>query len=846
MVKLAFAAFVSLYIICQVPPISYWIEDLVDDFDTMCSYEYAAADAYNNFVHRHRVAAYAAGVRIHRYRTPWYCAVSRSVPVVHPLNWLMSQYDLTTGHVRELLDRLEVVNVTLRDGLRTVADTAFTAYMYYQIMWCQLALIVLLVGLFSAIICSSRVRVVRVRNRVRGYSIADLRNEFDESTSDITLPLSRGHSCLNFQRRVAESWCLDQLLRYFHGLRFVSASRGRWAELGHRIHWCSPVVMDGSFVPEATHHGVLCRRQPSACRDRFEIPACVISHADYYMSPDQLASTVTGPTFIINHDYLAPDSLSVAEATTRVANGHVTSSVREGPIYGPHPYYLWNNEGVVVSSTGAFRYYRVGRLFDTSVYYAFPAAGTYSCDDPTNLRRSTVGDLHYYSPHEKKFVSYSADDTNYHVFGTSVPRSLADYCAATFCRSARDDKFYDGLRSYYQNRCRAIGFSDARDTLILDFIIHLCDEASLKTFGFSRLSVAPSSWTAYCLSWLLVKVNHMMPLALTSFVVSALHRFFGARSAPWNWASIHLPTYDMVTSPFRLRMFGRNPTTFNLERFRAEASTVGAPSPGQSAEGTGENGDQHDFKLGDPSPPPSSVPSLSSGDSIEASNHLLFDNRSRPASVDSRSTNTQASRSSGILSNKGKTRRKSHRPSHDNSDTDHGHSVCHPKRTTYPLCPDPTASCGPHFFMSVCEHDESTPTVFHAHSVGGQDITHDIDSGLGAIISKRFSASQLRLLSWSIDGIFNTLSRAATSSFVESSLLSLLRFMQQVPPAKSAAETRRCLLFGGPRQRFKGYDTFDLGFMGVAVPADKTKGIEACLREVARQHARADGPHEGA
>lgn len=82
--------------------------------------------------------------------------------------------------------------------------------------------------------------------------------------------------------------------------------------------------------------------------------------------------------------------------------------------------------------------------------------------------------------------------------------------------------------------------------------------------------------------------------------------------------------------------------------------------------------------------------------------------------------------------------------------------------------------------MSVCERDESVPTLFHAHAVGGEDITHVVEPDLGIAISERFSASQLRLLSWSIDGVFNTLSRAATSSFVESSLLSLLRFMQHV------------------------------------------------------------------
>nr|WIL00371.1 MAG: nonstructural protein [Lake Sinai virus 2] len=847
MVKLVFAAFfLSVFLVCQVPPISHWIEDLVDDFDTMCSYEYAAADAYNTFVHKHRVAAYAAGVRVHRYRAPWYCIASRRVPVVHPLGWLMSQYDATIDRVGTLMQRLEIANVSISDGLRTVADTALKAYFYYQIIWFQLFSIIMLIGFFSAVICSSRVRVVRIRNRVRGYSVTELRSDFEESMSAILAPLSRGHSCLNFQRRVVESWAIDQLLRYFRCFRSVASSQDRWAEVGHRLHRCSPVVMDGAFVPEYDQRFSACRRHPSVCPDRFDIPAAILSHVDYYMTPDQLAAVVTGPTFIVNHDYSSTDALSVAEVSLRSAGGLVTASVRDGPTFGPHPYYHWSDEGVVVASSGAFRYYRVGRLFDTSVYYAFPVAGTYSCDDPCNLRRSTVGDLHYYSPHEKRFVSYSADSINYYVFGASVPRSLADYCAATFCRSARDDKFYDSLRSYYQNRCRAIGFTDARDTLMLDFIIHLCDEASLKTFGFSRLSVAPSSWAAYWMSWILVKVNHLMPLALTSYVLNVLHRFFGAKAAPWNWASIHLPTYDMVTSPFRLKMFGRNPTTFNLERFRAEATVVGAPNLGQSAAGASQDSDKHDIQLGNPGAAASPISSPLPGDSSTSGSVLLFDDvTDRVHEDDSSSRRSSAHGSSGVLSNKGKARRKPHRPTNRDPDRNQEHNICHPKRTTYADCPDPTASCGPHFFMSVCERDESVPTLFHAHAVGGEDITHVVEPDLGIAISERFSASQLRLLSWSIDGVFNTLSRAATSSFVESSLLSLLRFMQQVPTTQPSAEARRCLLFGGPRQRFKGYDTFDLGFMGISVPTSKTAGVASCLREVARQHACADSPHEG-
>nr|UDY81049.1 MAG: nonstructural polyprotein [Lake Sinai virus 8] len=833
----------SLLVVCNLPPVSHWIEDAIDDYNTMCSYEYAAADAYNTFVHRHRVAAYAAGVRVRKHRAPWYCFASKPVPVVHPFSWLMSQYDESTTAIRSLLGSLGAANATLSEGVRAVADVAFKAYIYYQIVWAQLLTIVTVVGFFLALICSSRVRVVRIRNRVCGYDVQALRRDFDVAGDSISLPPSRGHSCLSFQRRVVESWCADQLLRYFNRFRLISGASHRLPECDTEAHRCAPTVQGGCFVPDEFLRPASCRRAPAACPERYEIPAALLSHVDYYMTTDQLAAVVTGPTFIVNHDYGNTDSLSVAEAHASCVSGLVQADVRDGPTFGPHPYYDWADEGTVVARTGAFKYYRVGRMFDTSVYYAFPLAGTYSDDDPSALRRSTDGDLHYYSPHEKRFVSYTAGPSHYRVFGVDLPRALADYCAATFCRSVRDDKFYDSLRSYYQNRCRALGFSDARDTLMLDFIIHLCDEASLRTFGFSRLSCAPSSCVAYWLSWVLVKINHVMPLALTTYCLAALHRFFGAKSAPWNWATIHLPTYDMVATPFRLKLFGRNPTLFNLERFRAEASIVGAPDLGQSAEGACQDHDKYGVESGDTCASSCSTTSPTSSSFFSETSQLLLNSESLSNSGASVATSAPSDRGSGLQVNSRKTGRKSRRSGRDNARRDHVDDVLDPKRTTHDACPDPTASCGPHFFMSVRDDDESVPTLLHAHSDDGQDITFAVDDNMGEAISKRYSASQLRLLSWAVDGVFNVVSRSASPHFVEESLLSLLRFLLEVPTPESCAKTRRCLLFGGPRQRFSGYDTFDIGFMGIAVPHGKTKGVEACLREVARQHARADRPN---
>lgn len=331
-----------------------------------------------------------------------------------------------------------------------------------------------------------------------------------------------------------------------------------------------------------------------------------------------------------------------------------------------------------------------------------------------------------------------------------------------------------------------------------------------------------------------------MPLALTTYCLAALHRFFGAKSAPWNWATIHLPTYDMVATPFRLKLFGRNPTLFNLERFRAEASIVGAPDRGQSTEGACQNHNKHGVESSDTSSSPCPTTSPVPGSSFSETSQLLLDCESLSDSGSPFTTSTPSDRGSRLQVDSRKAGRKSRRLGSDNAARDRVNDVFNPERTTHDTCPDPTASCGPHFFMSVRDDDESIPTLLHAHTDDGQDVTFVVDDDMGKVISERYSASQLRLLGWAVDGVFNVVSRSASRHFVEGSLLSLLRFLLEIPTPESCAKTRRCLLFGSPRQRFSGYDTFDIGFMGIAVPHGKTKGVEACLREVARQHARAD------
>lgn len=100
----------------------------------------------------------------------------------------------------------------------------------------------------------------------------------------------------------------------------------------------------------------------------------------------------------------------------------------------------------------------------------------------------------------------------------------------------------------------------------------------------------------------------------------------------------------MVATPFRLKLFGRNPTLFNLERFRAEASIAGAPDLGQSTEGTRQDHDEHGVELGDASSSSCSTTPPTSSSSFSETSQLLFDCESYSDFGDSATTSSSSGR----------------------------------------------------------------------------------------------------------------------------------------------------------------------------------------------------------
>jgi hypothetical protein len=73
------------------------------------------------------------------------------------------------------------------------------------------------------------------------------------------------------------------------------------------------------------------------CSVKNEYPGAILCHSDYYMDNDEMARTVIGPSFIINHRFdSAGGTLTEGEATYTVVNGKVGMVTRGGGMFTHH------------------------------------------------------------------------------------------------------------------------------------------------------------------------------------------------------------------------------------------------------------------------------------------------------------------------------------------------------------------------------------------------------------------------------------------------------------------------------------------------------------------------------
>nr|WPV71135.1 MAG: hypothetical protein [Ips tombus-like virus 2] len=455
-------------------------------------------------------------------------------------------------------------------------------------------------------------RVTVVNRQATPFSHTKLKDAFARHANRQKVPDFDGktHSWLAEQRRSCEAFALNTLLTKFPVVRDVGGSRSRWPELGVRKHVCGPILSNDDILREDKACGtfVNCGKNGEFCPQLDEIPAAMLSHVDYHMTVDQLSRIVTGPTFVINHDFNRHKSVGVhittdedgvtdikEEAKVILRNGLVSMTPLGGTPYTSHPYHHWKSEGSVVGRHGAFTYVRLGEIGETAVYYCHPSNGTYDADELNVLTTSSVLELPVLRGHQLE-----RDGNGDYVLGdVIIPGGLIAETVQTMASAPRDSKYYDTLRSYTQGKIKAyrkelMTHADA----IMAVVSYLADVKGVEVTSSSRLWGSPATFRWYhraVARWWVWGVYFLNHFRLAS------RNVLPQWAAPWLFTTVRVPTYEKYSEICRVTDGPGLKTTYNRECFPPAPTPAHAGSAERAKHRPSKNQTKHGHVTGNKS-----------------------------------------------------------------------------------------------------------------------------------------------------------------------------------------------------------------------------------------------------
>jgi len=416
--------------------------------------------------------------------------------------------------------------------------------------------------------------------------------------------LGTGHEWLAKQRKSCEGAVVELMLKMTSRFRDVGGSRSRWPELGRKKHLCCPTLSNDDVLRELKSEDIFdnCYKRGEDCPLKQEVPFALMTHVDYHMSQDAMVRTITGPTFIINHDFRAkPTRLGVvgkgAEAELTYFGGNVTMTTRDGTKY-QHGYHLWDNEGSVVTDSGAFVYTKLTTFYDTSIYFAYPADGVYSRNDVNCMPPDSDDSLpmiNGYVVHKDYDAGCYKFSKPGHEFETSA--NLIEECSISFAAAPRDTKYVSSLLSYVTSRARSVQVDTANiDTIVL-LIGYLADvKATTTVYAATCVQGHPVDFHWYDLYRVqfLIWLRHRSLSWVSAWASRIIDSTLAQRCTAWTFPKIIVPTYEIYTRMNRSVFITTQTGTFGNDRFQSPPSPANARSDEHPQRCTGEDTSEHD------------------------------------------------------------------------------------------------------------------------------------------------------------------------------------------------------------------------------------------------------------
>lgn len=464
----------------------------------------------------------------------------------------------------------------------------------------------LLAGAILLVVLVKRKGVVTVVNNNGKIDVNEMRQEIRPVFADVNF--GEGHVWLAEQRRACERAVINWVLSVTNRIRDVGGSRQRFASLGLQKHICCPPHSNDDILRDMKSAEVFenCHQFGQDCPMKHDIPFAMLSHVDYHMTQDELVRTVTGPTFVLNHDFASrPTELGVingkAEASITYNGNQLTMTTQDGTKYS-HGYHLWGNEGSIVTNSGAFSYVRLNKFYDTCLYLCYPADGVYTRDG-VNVMPLQAEDA--YPMIHRYTVSKNLDDGVFvfdrpgHQF--QVDASVLEECAIKLASSTRDEKYKSTLLSYVTSRCKSNAIDTSNIDSIVRLVAYLSDVRAITTvFKATCINGCPVDFRRIDLIWLKmwVWIQNFGPAFLNHITGRMINSSLLRRTVPWSFPKVIVPTYEVFATRKRANFLSTPLKTFGTEKFRASPSSAHARSDKHPQCCPGEDSNERDNIFG--------------------------------------------------------------------------------------------------------------------------------------------------------------------------------------------------------------------------------------------------------
>lgn len=432
-----------------------------------------------------------------------------------------------------------------------------------------------------------------ISHRVIARSIQERMDSFDVTKDDKS---GNKHAKMAAVRRAVEAACIHTLRSVLGAglkLRDVGGSLTRNARLGKYLHVCFPNLSSADALKNCTtpkpendvgyHAGQDCPLKG--------VPT-FMTYVDFHLPVDALVKTITAPTLIITHDFTriaGGEEWFDGECTVTRIGDFIKMHVEGGCDYF-HGFHSWQQEGLVVSKSGAFSYQRVYDEHHTIVLWCVPVSGNFSPARDNTLRSSAC--------HNARFqlnsgVTAALDGFAYRFEGPQMPPTEVD--AATITRVAfqmslvpRDEKWESNLNSVLRGRFTA----DKQDFLAIAPAAQLCVLLADLFAVTNRRSLVTNPATlspfARFMYRLIINLTAHSPSVVQSLLSYLQDRALAVlshrtRFTSWAWNDVPLPNYEIFWDQIAVKSVEANRRPKQPFRDAGEANPPRTPQQQGSA-----------------------------------------------------------------------------------------------------------------------------------------------------------------------------------------------------------------------------------------------------------------------